>query len=529
MAAIQRVIDSDDDIYEALGTMRRFWDSDESVLVGALKACTGKQQCRALACMVMFVRQTSCITAHAIDIVPVLVAFLAASSPAQSQCEALQLLTDLCRSASDSACTGIIAPEIPKVVKLLEGPNCSVICSALKAIACLTRKRVTCLRTFGIAHPRIFALLTVDQNTEIISNALDVIACFLYQNMEDVAINNTCISICAKLSYHNDLHVQDTAISVLAHLAPVKCGKKELHPALAALAPRIARLMLHPHAALTKATTKWAVNMSARGSEHRKVVVDAGIVPICGRLLVENSEIFSESEGVIETSKVARRAATTIANVLRGTPDHIQVVIDAGIIPLLMQQAHSPAERMVESVKEALVNLCNHGTLNQVWYLLGEGFLQLCAELLAAETVAQRKFVRAAQACIEIYLQCDAEFAEAGLSSPGDVAEYCELLEIPRLMMNTAPWFPYTEAQVILSNCLPEHSGLGPTLVTKALTGFNVVEDIMEANESNGTTTEDVDEAVEYMHSSGWSRRRHALYVWADEWTPSWTASHSSQ
>jgi hypothetical protein len=144
----------------------------------------------------------------------------------------------------------------------------------------------------------------------------------------------------------------------------------------AGLVPRLVKLMRSPNQAIVTPALRAVGNIVTGSEEQTQAAIDMGAL-LAVRDIIEGTEERS----------VLKECAWAISNVTAGTAAQIQVVLECGLAPLLLQLMEEGEFEVRKEVTWTITNAISGGNDEQTKYLMKEGFLKAMVDLLTSHDV----------------------------------------------------------------------------------------------------------------------------------------------
>ncbi|XP_010442391.1 PREDICTED: importin subunit alpha-1-like [Camelina sativa] len=143
----------------------------------------------------------------------------------------------------------------------------------------------------------------------------------------------------------------------------------------AGLVPRLVQLLGNNSPSVIDRALGTIMYLTTGDNQQTKVVIECGVLPLLADLLTQDYAIRCQN--------IKRDACWAISNITAGTEEEIQLVIDANLIPKLVNLAQN-AE--FDIIKEKAVRAISHAALggsnDQIRYLVEQGCIKPLCDLL---------------------------------------------------------------------------------------------------------------------------------------------------
>ncbi|XP_048467041.1 importin subunit alpha-1-like [Rhincodon typus] len=114
-------------------------------------------------------------------------------------------------------------------------------------------------------------------------------------------------------------------------------------------------------------------NIVTGTDDQTQIVIDSGVLNYFGSLLAHPK------------SNIQKEAAWTISNITAGKPEQIQAVIDNGLVPPLIQLLRKGDFKSQKEAVWAVTNYTSGGTIQQIIYLVQSGVIEPLLALLSVK------------------------------------------------------------------------------------------------------------------------------------------------
>ncbi|XP_020890243.1 importin subunit alpha-1-like [Arabidopsis lyrata subsp. lyrata] len=179
----------------------------------------------------------------------------------------------------------------------------------------------------------------------------------------------------------------------------------------AGLVPGLVQLLGYGSPAVIEPAIRTIRNLTNVDDQQTKIVViNCGALRLLANLLTQNHQIA-----------IKRGACSTISNITAGTKELIQSVIDANLIPILVNIAQNAKLGIKETALCAIVNATLRGSYAQIEYLVEQGCIQTFCDLLICP---DRRIISVCLDGLENIL--NAAWAEKKIE---DMQSYCQLIQ----------------------------------------------------------------------------------------------------
>ncbi|CAA2969316.1 late blight resistance homolog R1A-3 isoform X1 [Olea europaea subsp. europaea] len=309
-------------------------------------------------------------------VVPRLFEFLGRDDYPQLQCEAATAIASISTRLTNHINILIDHGAIPIFVRLVSSPKDVLRKQALEVLGNIARDS-TQSRDLVLSHGVLMSLLAqFNDKTELsimrkVTQILSKI--FRTKPLPHFEQVKSAIPLLAHLIHTDDKEVLMFVCLTLINLTD---GTQDIIQAVidAGVIPRLVELFLHPSPSVLYPALQTLYNIISNGDDIQiQVITDNGALPfLCDLLTTPNSE-----------QHVKKGTCSMIGKLIQRSKDHIQAVIEAGIISPLVQLLQN-AEFELQRVAALAILSAIEGTNEQIKFLVHEGCIKPMCDLLAS-------------------------------------------------------------------------------------------------------------------------------------------------
>ncbi|CAG9460475.1 unnamed protein product [Pedinophyceae sp. YPF-701] len=311
-------------------------------------------------------------------VIPKFVEFLQRTDSWKLQFEAAWSLTNVASGTSDHTQVVIDAGAVPIFVQLLMSEQAEVREQAVWALGNIAGDSPKC-RDLVLQHGALQPLLqqlspesviSMQRNAtwtlsnlcrgkpqppfELVSGALPALALVLHFDDEEVLTD-----ACWALSYLSD--GDDSKIQAVIDSGVVQ---------------RLIQLLMHQQPSVLVPALRSVGNIVTGSDIQTQMVIDHGVLACLRNLLMSSTK-----------KNIRKEACWTISNITAGTVPQIGAVIEANIVPVLVEMLSRETFDIKKEVAWAISNATSGGDASQIKYLVQSGCIPpLCDQLTCADS-----------------------------------------------------------------------------------------------------------------------------------------------
>ena len=328
-------------------------------------------------CRVLLSKERNSPIQEVIDagLVPVFVQFLMAYPHSKLQFEAAWTLTNIASGASHQTQCVVNHGAVPYLVKLLSHEDSDVVEQSVWALGNIAGDSSTYrdgVLQSGILPPLISLLSNPCSKITMRRNATWTMSnlCRGKDPQPDFEQVRPCVAVMAQLVQCADEEVMTDAAWALSYLTD---GENEKIEAVvnSGVVDRLIQLLHHKSPSVVTPALRAIGNIATGTDAQTQCVLDApGSLSAFAHLMTSNKEA------------IRKETCWTISNVTAGTTQQIQAVIDANLIPPLINAMEHGGYRTRKEAAWAISNLAAGGTKEHMMYLVNQGVISPLCKLL---------------------------------------------------------------------------------------------------------------------------------------------------
>ncbi|CAL9243183.1 unnamed protein product, partial [Arabidopsis halleri] len=211
------------------------------------------------------------------------------------------------------------------------------------------------------------------------------------------------------LLHSNDDEVLKHACLALCHLSD---GSEDGIQSVieAGFVPKLVQILQHPSPVVLVPALRTIGTIVAGNNHQTQCVINCGALPIISNLLTGNYE-----------NNIKNLACWVISNITAGTTEQIHSLIDANLIPTLVNLAQNTDFYMKKEAVWAILNVTLNGSHDQIKYMVKQSCIKPLCDILVCPDL--RTILKCLDGLENILKAGEAE------KNRGDVNRYCQLIE----------------------------------------------------------------------------------------------------
>lgn len=330
--------------------------------LGSPDPMTQYEACRMIRRMLSVEKNPPISDVMAFNVIPIFVEFLRRKENPKLQFEAAWALTNIASGSSEQTRAVVNGGCVQLFVELMQSPDVDVREQAVWALGNIAGDSIE-YRDLVLnegAMSRLLTQFTASATDAMIRNATWTLSNFC-RGKPPFKVVQDALPYLARLIYSEDTDVLSDACWALSYLTESAGDQQEQHIQAVVesrVCKRLVRLMMHPDPKVVAPALRAIGNIVTGDDLQTQVVLNCGALPCLVSLL-----------GPPHSHAIRKEACWTISNITAGNLKQIQDVIDAQVMPTMVQLLQT-AETDIRKEACWAVSNATCGTVAQVKHLV---------------------------------------------------------------------------------------------------------------------------------------------------------------
>ncbi|KAF3322650.1 importin subunit alpha-1a-like protein [Carex littledalei] len=298
-----------------------------------------------------------------VGVVARLVELLFSNKNPQLQLEAAWALTNITAGTSEHTEVVTNAGAVPKLVKLLESPHSNVREQAMWALGNIAADSQRC-RELVIDHGGLVQLLSQFNEHAKVSNirmATWTLSNLCFGKLPSKSQTKAVLQILQQLLNSIDEKILSDTCWAISYLCSHSTDEIQM-VIESRICPQLVKLLMHSSPKVVTPVMLAIANVSSADDSQVQCLIDIGLLQCLPKLLVRNYQKY-----------IKKQACMTVSNICAGTVAQIQAIIDAKMVPLLIQLSQHGETDIKKESTWAIANATSGGSPEQNLSLVGDG------------------------------------------------------------------------------------------------------------------------------------------------------------